>query len=71
MADFLSDHGYRVIVSEWYPISGYGREHRWRRYATYPCDLTDASGWGNLIASNDDELFAEILQRFEAESQRA
>jgi FkbM family methyltransferase len=66
LADFLSAKGYQSIVSEWFPITSYGRKHRWRRYATYPCDLADDSGWGNLIASNDSELLANVLKRFEA-----
>jgi FkbM family methyltransferase len=68
LADFLSAKGYQSIVSEWYPISAYGRKHRWRQYATYPCSLADDSGWGNLIASSDHELLAEVLKKFEAVS---
>lgn len=66
VAEFLTDKGYSVIVSEWYPISRYGHEHRWRRHETYPCDLPDDSGRGNLIASCDDRLLAGTPQRFQA-----
>jgi FkbM family methyltransferase len=50
MARFLCDQGYGVWVSEWYPIEQYGGEHRFRRLVKFPCDLSDANGWGNLIA---------------------
>ncbi|ORA68757.1 hypothetical protein BST23_02730 [Mycolicibacterium elephantis] len=70
IADFLHTKGYSVIVSEWFPISRYGADHRWRRYATYPCELVEESGWGNLIASTDQKLISRILQKFEAETKR-
>lgn len=50
LAKLLLGHGYRVLVSEWYPIERYGGEHRWRRLAEYPCELRDQQAWGNLIA---------------------
>lgn len=50
MADFLVSNGYKVFVSEWYPIVEYGRRHRWRSIRPYPTQLADATGWGNLIA---------------------
>ena len=56
MADYLVAQGYRVIVSEWYPIVRYGVGHRWRAFADYPCSLADATGWGNLVAVRDSEV---------------
>lgn len=53
LAGFLVDHGYKVLVSEWYPIVEYGRQHRWRRFAQYPCELADPAAWGNLLAFRD------------------
>lgn len=53
LADYLASQGYEIIVSEWHPIIQYGSNHRWRRFARYPCDLTKPTAWGNLIASND------------------
>lgn len=61
MARFLEERGYRVVVSEWFPIQAYGREHQWRCFSTWPCELEDQNGWGNLIAATDDALFADIL----------
>ena len=60
MARFLVDKGYRVIVSEWYPITRYGGPHDWRRFATYPCELVDPLDWGNLFAVREDRLAASL-----------
>ncbi|MCP4037002.1 MAG: FkbM family methyltransferase [bacterium] len=56
LADYLVERDYHVLVSEWYPITAYGKSHRWRRFVPYPCELLDPSAWGNLIAvrSGDD-----------------
>lgn len=54
LADFLVRRGYKVFVSEWYPIARYGVEHDWRRLATYPCELEDSRAWGNLLAFQDE-----------------
>lgn len=50
LGDYLISGGYRVFVSEWYPIKRYGGEHSWRRLCTYPCTLSDPNAWGNFIA---------------------
>lgn len=60
LAKFLTDLGYRLIVSEWYPVKTYGRTHRWRRFLTYPCQLADPKGWGNIIAIKDEDCFAQL-----------
>jgi FkbM family methyltransferase len=57
LAGFLTDQGYRIIVSEWSPIERYGQQHRWRRFCEYPCELIDPAAWGNLIATNDPTVF--------------
>ena len=71
IAGFISAKGYKVIVSEWFPIASYGSAHRWRRHAMYPCELADECGWGNLIASNDDRLLERIMRRLDEEAARA
>jgi FkbM family methyltransferase len=53
LAEFLTNHGYSVLVSEWYPVVEYGRRHRWRSLRPYPAVLEDANAWGNLIATTD------------------
>jgi FkbM family methyltransferase len=50
IADYLVTKGYIVYVSEWYPIVEYGTQHEWRSLRCYPCELSDSSAWGNLIA---------------------
>jgi len=50
---FLVDQGYELLVSEWYPILAYESQHSWRRLSTYPCELEDAEGWGNILAFRD------------------
>lgn len=53
MGDFLVEKGYRVFLSEWEPIVRYGVSHEWRRWAPYPCGLTDPKGWGNFVAFHE------------------
>jgi hypothetical protein len=57
LAGFLVARGYRLIVSEWRPIVRYGVQHRWRRFAEYPCELTESAAWGNLIAVTDETMY--------------
>jgi len=62
LADYLVDRGYRLIVSEWYPIRQYGVQHDWRRFALYPCDLEDSRAWGNILAAKTDRVFERLLR---------
>jgi len=61
IARFLADLGYTVFVSEWHPIIRYGIAHDWCRIARYPCTLTDARGWGNLLAFAEPPDEAALL----------
>jgi FkbM family methyltransferase len=61
LASYLLDHGYHLIVSEWYPIQKYGGLHRWKRFSTYPCELGNARSWGNILAARDSELYQNLL----------
>jgi FkbM family methyltransferase len=63
LARFLEERGYRVVVSEWQPVQRYGAAHTWRRFATYPCELADVRGWGNLIATRSDALHDVLRAR--------
>lgn len=63
LAGFLVGKGYHVLVSEWYPIIEYGTKHSWRRFVKYPCTLIDKKAWGNLIATKDSGLFAELTRQ--------
>ncbi len=53
IAEYLVARKYQLLVSEWHPIVEYGRQHSWCRFASYPCELADENGWGNIIAFRD------------------
>lgn len=50
LANFLTDKGYKLLISEWHPIKRYGIRHDWRRLSKYPCKLANENAWGNIIA---------------------
>ena len=68
LANFLVNHGYQLIISEWYPVKVYGGVHRWRRFTTYPCQLVDSAGWGNIFAVKDPTLFKSLHKLCQLES---
>jgi len=51
MIAFLKSMGYRMILSEWYPIIEYGNNHKWKQFLSIEkkCFLNESS-WGNIIA---------------------
>ncbi len=51
MGDYLMSKGYKVFISEWYPIERYGVKHKWHSIKPYDSNskLNDPSGWGNFI----------------------
>ena len=63
LANYLAGKGYHVLVSEWRPIVRYGEQHSWRGYFTCPHKLNNEKAWGNLIATNDDEVYRQLLKR--------
>jgi hypothetical protein len=60
MADFLLSHGYRVFLSEWFPVLRYGIPHKWRRWAQWPSPLQDEKAWGNFVAFRPDATLVKI-----------
>jgi len=54
MAKFLISKGYKLKISEWYPVKAYGTAHEWKRLVDYPCELDDKA-WGNIIALKSTE----------------
>ena len=68
LADYLVSKGYRVLVSEWRPIVRYGEQHSWRGYFTHPHKLHAEKAWGNLIATNDNEIYSQLLRRCKPKS---
>jgi FkbM family methyltransferase len=61
LANYLVDLGYHLVVSEWYPVKAYGSPHHWRRFTTYPCQLEDSKGWGNIFAVKDQGQFEQLM----------
>jgi len=61
LANFLQEHGYKLIVSEWYPVKKYNGPHDWRRFTTYPCELENPKGWGNIFALKEDNMYDSLL----------
>ena len=61
LANFLVDLHYHLLISEWYPVKAYGNSHRWRRFTTYPCQLEDSRGWGNIFAVKDQGQFEQFM----------
>lgn len=70
LADYLAGKGYRVLVSEWRPIVRYGEQHAWRGYFTYPHKLYSQKAWGNLIATNDEQIYLQLLKRCKPKTQK-
>jgi FkbM family methyltransferase len=64
LALFLTDLGYTVFVSEWHPITRYGIRHDWRQLLRYPCNLSDAKSWGNLLAFRDPVIESDLVRTF-------
>lgn len=61
LAKYLTGHGYRVLVSEWYPVVEYGGDHKWRTFAEYPAELLGGEqACGNLIAVIDQREFQKL-----------
>ena len=60
MARYLTERGYKVLVSEWHPVIHYGIRHDWHRLVPYPCELNDPNAWGNLVAFRDQPDLQEI-----------
>jgi FkbM family methyltransferase len=61
LADFLVDLHYNLLISEWYPVKTYGSCHRWRRFSSYPCQLVDPKGWGNIFAVKELSQFEQLM----------
>jgi len=62
LAAFLVERGYKLVISEWYPVKKYGSLHDWKRFTTYPCTLEDPTAWGNIFAVKDDNLYQQLLE---------
>jgi FkbM family methyltransferase len=63
-AAYLANLGYRIVVSEWHPISEYGAHHRWRRAYRANDESIPGDSWGNLIAVSTAEQEVRLLRAF-------
>lgn len=57
----LDDQGYKILVSEWWPIQKYGIRHSWKEIYYYNGDIPSDS-WGNLIAYKNDIPISSLEQ---------
>ncbi len=69
LGHYLIGQGYKVVLSEWYPIERYGIQHKWRSFKPFPSELEDKNGWGNMIAYKES-LHGVITKKL-AEYERA
>lgn len=60
IVEFLRGHGYRLVISEWYPVERYGGHHRWKAFRNSVHEL-DPKGWGNLVAALPTSAVFEAL----------
>jgi hypothetical protein len=60
LSKFLKDQGYKLVISEWYPIRVYGGLHDWKRFTIYPCELGDLNAWGNILEAREDDLYQSL-----------
>jgi FkbM family methyltransferase len=60
---FLESKGYQTIISEWFPIIEYGKNHKWKQFLSKEKknSLTETS-WGNIIAFK--ELSKNLFKNF-------
>lgn len=63
LAEFLEEKGYRLLVSEWWPVKAYNVSHDWRRFMQYPCNIEDPKGWGNILAIRETALYHSLVER--------
>lgn len=66
LARHLTERGYKIAISEWFPIQAYGAKHKWKAFRD-TMDQTAADSWGNIIAFKKEipqELFHEYSTRF-------
>jgi FkbM family methyltransferase len=55
LGDYLMSKGYKVFVSEWFPLKDYGEKHKWKKMKQYPAELDDSNSFGNFICFRIDE----------------
>lgn len=66
LARHLTENGYHLVISEWFPIQTYGGGHRWKAFRV-SMEQTASDSWGNIIAFKEkipDEIIRSYEQRF-------
>jgi FkbM family methyltransferase len=65
-AALLTENGYKILISEWYPLDDYGKGHKWRRFTTEPEKANGEKAWGNILAvkPSDWEALLKIAAKF-------
>jgi len=64
LASFLERLNYKVLISEWEPIQEYGGSYRWSEVKEFPCELSNSSSWGNIIAVRHERTFRLVVDQF-------
>ncbi len=62
LINFLTDKGYRIIISVWKPIISYGGAHRWQQFVLSDFEHISKETWGNIIAINEDKLYHDFIK---------
>ena len=60
MVAFLKAKGYHLLVSEWHEIKQYGIAHDWLGLRDSGFDKVDSRGWGNIVATQSDEMLFQL-----------
>lgn len=65
IVNFLETNNYEMIISEWYPITEYGTDHKWRRFINRDKAVKlDDNSWGNIIAIRKDSDRIQCFEKF-------
>ena len=53
----LHIHGYKLLISEWFPVVRRGGPHKWKNFYPYGRSIPNPNSWGNIIAVLGDKKF--------------
>lgn len=62
MCSFLTERGYEIAISEWYPVVEYGGSVTWKAFRRSAAEI-DPESWGNVIAYRPGTPLAKLLNR--------
>lgn len=55
-ATFLEEKGYKLLISEWFPIVEYGKRHKWKGFLKDKNQVINTLAWGNIIATKPNNF---------------